>query len=166
MNSLDWTSTYHYDPLDYALPQFRLLTLLPAADRTEDISCSLEIASLDQEGLQYEALSYTWGDASIQHKIFIGRDILSINQNLNDALRRLRLQDGTRILWVDAICIDQSDISQRNHQVALMGSIFSKAQLVIAWLGEESDESDHAMGILAARYEASNLIEYGLLSII
>jgi hypothetical protein len=53
------------------------------------------------------------------------------------------------LLWVDAICIDQSNIEERNHQVKLMDLIYKNAKIVFMWLGEEADGSDLAMEILS-----------------
>lgn len=107
---------------------------------------------------EYEALSYTWGssnspviaivqtegDHSIStqtHKMFIG-------QNLACALRSLRFPERTRTLWVDAVCINQQDINERNTQVPRMGDIYSLAKSVVIWLGPESDNSTHALSTL------------------
>lgn len=66
--------------------------------------------------------------------------ILLITPNLDTALRRIRLPDRIRALWVDAICINQQDVAERGGQVQLMGSIYSKARQVIVWLGKDEDD--------------------------
>jgi hypothetical protein len=60
---------------------------------------------------------------------------LNITTNLFDALKRLRLPDADRVLWVDAICINQFDLEEKNIQVPLMKDIYSKASVVLIWLG-------------------------------
>lgn len=92
-------------------------------------------------------LRYTWatedGDSSLAKRIscaYVGEtettDLL-VTVNCASALRRLRDQSHERILWIDAICIDQRNSSERSHQVELMAEIYSNASQVLAYLGEE-----------------------------
>jgi hypothetical protein len=69
-----------------------------------------------------------------------------VTKNCEAALRRLRDKDGERILWIDAICIDQDNINERNHQVQLMKEVYSTAHQVIIWLGEASTDLDEETG--------------------
>jgi hypothetical protein len=64
---------------------------------------------------------------------------LSITANLESALRHLRLSDQQRTLWVDALCINQSDITERGSQVQLMADIYTAVSRVLIWLGPEDD---------------------------
>ncbi|KAL9602686.1 MAG: hypothetical protein Q9219_001676 [cf. Caloplaca sp. 3 TL-2023] len=114
----------------------RLLRLSPASSLSEPVHCSLVQTSLNNV-TPYEALSYTWGDATERSQLSIDGKKLSITSNLDTALRYLRAQNGPRTLWVDAVCIDQNDLDERNQQVALMRDVYSKASQVVAWLGEE-----------------------------
>ncbi|KAK0634143.1 heterokaryon incompatibility, partial [Immersiella caudata] len=82
----------------------------------------------------YDALSYTWGNLAKTHEMKIGDASLPITTNLYMALRELR-RKHTLTLWVDAVCIDQSNCQERNHQVRMMRRIFSNASSVIVWLG-------------------------------
>lgn len=112
---------------------------------------------------QYEALSYTWGSADNPQTVqVISQDNLSefrtlqISKNLAGALKHLRYPDKARSLWVDAICINQDDIPEKNTQVPRMADIFRLAERVVVWLGEESDNSTLALstlGHLAAQVE-------------
>lgn len=61
---------------------------------------------------------------------------IKIGSELHDALRRLRLPDRQRLIWIDAICINQADIEERGSQVGIMGEIYSKAEQVLIWVGE------------------------------
>lgn len=129
---------------------FRLLTLRPGRGH-EPITIHLENSQLTNPP-PYEALSYVWGDASDTTKISIlGSDSdndriqVPVTINCHAALRRLRFPDRSRILWVDAICINQSDISERNHQLSLMGRIYRTARRVAVYLGEAADASDDVM---------------------
>jgi hypothetical protein len=85
----------------------------------------------------YEALSYTWGDADITVPILLHGIPHPVTINLELALRHIRYEDRPRIMWIDALCINQKDISEKNHQVAQMREIFLDAEQVVVWLGEE-----------------------------
>lgn len=90
----------------------------------------------------YEALSYTWGSSSDGDAIIVDERRKPVTRNLFLALRRLRQKDKIRRLWVDALCIDQSNIPERNHQVGMMGQIYSFATDVIVWLGDTKELID------------------------
>ncbi|KAE8453859.1 hypothetical protein EG329_007635 [Mollisiaceae sp. DMI_Dod_QoI] len=108
---------------------------------------------------EYEALSYTWGssenpvlaivESSNDTRVSTDQKTLYIGQNLAGALRFLRSPENTRTLWVDAVCINQQDINERNAQVRRMGDIYSLAKKVIIWLGPEGDNSAHALSTLS-----------------
>lgn len=106
----------------------------------------------------FEALSYTWGQ-KIEHRIGCvdverngvrgGGHYLSVHENLWLALQRLRHETEERVLWIDAICINQTDKPERNDQVLLMPKLFHKAESVIIWLGEESHDSSAAFDLIS-----------------
>jgi hypothetical protein len=91
------------------------------------------------------ALSYTWGGSEKPYSILIEGEELDITLNLYAALLRLRHPSLERILWVDALCIDQKHDTERGQQVQLMAMIYSKAYCVIVWLGEMAGEVDGAL---------------------
>lgn len=108
---------------------------------------------------KFEALSYTWGSADDPEIAFVEytrtkagllADIgtLPIGHNLATALRHLRLPDKSRTLWVDAVCINQEDLTEREDQVKRMASIYKLAQRVVVWLGPSSGDSDTAFSYL------------------
>lgn len=98
--------------------------------------------SLDNEDhVPYEALSYAWGSETDRESVTFGAGgqfSLSVTQNLAEALRYLRYADRPRTIWVDAICINQNDDTEKSTQVSIMGDIFREASHVIAWLGLET----------------------------
>lgn len=96
----------------------------------------------------YEALSYTWGDSKKERSISCGSESIAITANLATALVRLRNTDKPRTLWIDQICINQDDVHERNKQVALMHRIYSKAESVVIWLGEEGPDDGMAFGFV------------------
>lgn len=125
---------YTCTKLESAQNQTRLLTIRPG-NRLQDIQCSLEISSLDSRP-GYEALSYVWGDETIRVPITVDGKRLDVTENLSAALRRLRDRKGGRVMWVDAICINQEDSDEKSVQVAMMRRIYSGCTRAILWLGE------------------------------
>ena len=111
--------------------EIRLLCLEPRS-QGEIIRCTTEHALLSRRPY-YEALSYEWGSKETKTITLNGKDH-DIRQNLFDALDSLRRVGMVRCLWVDAICINQKDLEERNHQVSQMASIYSQAESVIIWL--------------------------------
>ncbi|KAI1298675.1 heterokaryon incompatibility protein-domain-containing protein [Xylaria venustula] len=142
--------TYTYTPLNLEEPAFRLVRLFHGVG--QQLQCEIIHAFLEPgDIMDYEAVSYTWG--SVAHGIFFievhGETItkLSIGYNLYKLLLDLRQPFEDRILWVDAICInqDEKDTSERNHQVQQMAEIYRGAQRVLVWLGPSTHEMDLAM---------------------
>lgn len=136
-------STYDYEPLDLTKQQIRLITLQPATNPTDPITC--EIKTFDTEtGPRYVALSYTWGPVNPQQIILINGRSLSIRKNLHDFLERYRNdRNNVHYLWIDQMCISQAHEGERNHQVRLMSQIYSHSLSTIIWLGESSREVAH-----------------------
>ncbi|KAL6690370.1 heterokaryon incompatibility domain-containing protein [Trichoderma pleuroticola] len=126
----------------------RLVSLLPGSSDT--IICELITADLDSAP-RYEALSYTWGNPLDRRTIYIktteygDATEFQVTSNCFTALRCLRLADRPRILWIDAVSIDQHNFLERNHQVTLMSQIYSRAAEVIIYLGESNDNCDLAI---------------------
>ncbi|PTB46402.1 uncharacterized protein TrAFT101_004143 [Trichoderma asperellum] len=129
----------------------RLVSLQPGSDNS--IICELLIAEV-HSNISYEAVSYTWGDPGDRQTVFIKSHKherpreLFVTSNCVSALRRLRYQDRPRILWIDALSIDQSNLVERNHQVSLMAAIYSSATNVAIYLGEASEDSEQAINFI------------------
>ncbi|KAL8744361.1 MAG: hypothetical protein Q9190_003394 [Brigantiaea leucoxantha] len=104
----------------------------------------------------YEALSYTWGTSDNEEHVYVTDPSdsiqtpswLRIRANLASALRHLRHPNRQRMLWVDAISINQADINERGRQVKLMSQIYPLSKNVIIWMGPESEDSAHALETL------------------
>jgi hypothetical protein len=125
------------------------VTLLPASTKDAPIECTLSIGSLEDQNTQYEALSYEWGDPNgPQYEILLDGQPFTVRRNLWQALRCLRTELRERTLWVDAICINQEDVLERNHQVGMMGSIYNYASSVRVWLGDRGENSREAILLL------------------
>ena len=130
-----------YQALEAA--EIRLMILQPG--RGNQRVCWQLVSTSLSERPEYEALSYEWGSPDVSVLGYMDGKPTNIRQNLWDALRHLRSPSAERVLWIDAICIDQNNIEERSHQVRLMGDIYSNASAVIIWLGLESDTSRIAM---------------------
>ncbi|PMD42116.1 hypothetical protein L207DRAFT_376915, partial [Hyaloscypha variabilis F] len=116
----------------------RVLVLEPGC-ADDYLKCHLKHVSLD-DPLPYEALSYVWGDSNKKDQIHCGNGTLSVTINLHSALRHIRAEETERVVWADAVCINQDDIDERDKQVRLMGQIYRSARQKLVWLGEETKE--------------------------
>ncbi|KAH7070420.1 heterokaryon incompatibility protein-domain-containing protein, partial [Paraphoma chrysanthemicola] len=133
---------FKYEPIDLETRSFRLVRLLKGDD--EPVRCELFHAWLHdaEDVIEYEALSYTWGGMHKPYKLEINGRKLLITENLSLALQHLRRQYQDRILWVDAICINQDNHKEQGHQVRQMATIYERAEQVIFWLGPATPETD------------------------
>lgn len=170
-----------YNPLNREADEFRLLTILPDADDELQVRCTLKTYSLSQPP-PYHALSYVWGDPGVTTEIIINDAPFQATSNLECALRaiRFRLKNEQREMsgigrndeaeaaraatelqlststeyriWVDAACINQADLNERENQVLRMRDIYTKSVATIAWLGLEGDHSDDAFSLIHLLY--------------
>jgi hypothetical protein len=141
-------SRYQYSPLLPGPNSIRLLRLLPHEDENAPIQCQLLDYFLQEPGKRthlYDALSYVWGDPNNLRSIYIGKYQSPVTENLYAALLRLRDFSFERIIWVDAVCIDQENIKEKEDQIQLMAKIYSQATRVLVWLGEAAHNSDQAL---------------------
>jgi Heterokaryon incompatibility protein (HET) len=151
---------YKYRPVQ-PKDEIRILILLPPASPDEsELHCDLETAELS-DNPPYEAISYCWGAEVFPETLHLPNGTLAITENLAAALRRFRCDDHPRRLWADAVCINQHDIVEKGHQVALMGDIYRNAECVLIWLGEGSPKV--RAGIVAIRELARAASGFGIL---
>ncbi|KAF2791852.1 HET-domain-containing protein, partial [Melanomma pulvis-pyrius CBS 109.77] len=133
-------NAFSYQPLSKSSRggfETRLIYLHPGGFN-DCIYCTIYHANIleKQPQTEYTALSYVWGDATQTQSIQLGyHQLPTITTNLERALRHLRDRTSERILWVDAICINQSDWEERLSQVEQMSSVYEKAVEVRIWLG-------------------------------
>ncbi|KAH8702916.1 heterokaryon incompatibility protein-domain-containing protein, partial [Phaeosphaeriaceae sp. PMI808] len=124
-----------YDPLPARQnPHIRLLTLLPAKSEANPIRCSITPFDLTTAPA-FENLSYCWGNVAQKKLIECNKRPFQVTNNLYSALQHLRYKDKERILWIDAICINQEDWNERSAQVVIMRNIYQRAERVLVWLG-------------------------------
>jgi hypothetical protein len=154
----------------------RLLRLMPHEDQKAPIQCQIVEYHLQKPGQGthlYEALSYVWGSEKHPQPIYIqpdgesndsptaktkqdvghhsslgGKSYLLITKNLHTALSYLRNRFLERVMWIDAICINQKDSDEKGQQVQSMAKIYTNAIRVVVWLGEAAGGSDQALEVL------------------
>jgi len=145
---------YVYEPLsddqDPDAPYIRLLLLLPG-ERDSPIHCRLIRATLKDSPF-FEALSYVWGKPGETTQIQLHGSNFQATLNLENALRHLRYKNRQRCLWVDAVCINQSDNAEKSSQVILMPDIYSQAAQVLFWLGQADEHSDVTCDMISQWY--------------
>lgn len=111
-------------------------------DKKPSIEISLETFKID-EAPPYLALSYCWGKKKANKDIVCDGKTIRVTTTLLEALEHLypRMnsdsEDSPRYLWIDQLCIDQCNPQEKNHQVALMGNIYSSAVRTVIWLGPD-----------------------------
>jgi hypothetical protein len=137
---------FGYRPLHAGLNEFQLLSLQPGTGQ-DHIQCLLIKYLLDQAPA-YEALSYAWGRKIELKPISVNGSVVHTGTNLYSAPRHLRRQGSDRILWIDAICINQNDNAEKNYQVRLMRRIYEAAGQVIVWLGEATQDTSPTLSII------------------
>ncbi|KAF2399295.1 HET-domain-containing protein [Trichodelitschia bisporula] len=114
----------------------------------DEVRCSLVVKPLS-EAPAYNALSYTWGDPTSTHTIICNGQPVEIRQNLFAALRQIRKDGRTELLWADALCINQAHNVEKSKQVKMMGSIYQGADLVIAYIGEKQETDAQAFALMS-----------------
>lgn len=102
---------------------------------------------------KYIAVSYSWGapvPESAMKEIIINGEPVRIRPTLHFFLENIVTQRQTTSLWIDAICINQADVQERNQQVSAMRVIYLSAQKVYVWLGNGDDDTNYAMDHITA----------------
>ncbi|CZR50156.1 uncharacterized protein PAC_00028 [Phialocephala subalpina] len=153
---------YVYQAIDLDRPAVRLLRLLKES-YMDDIQCELFDGWIEQPegGIAYDALSYTWGSTEKNARITVNGSTMYVTSNLYAALQYLRLDNQDRIIWIDAICINQVDDKERGHQVQHMSKIYKEAEQVIVWLGRGTGESDFTMDFMKQLQENNMKVKHG-----
>ncbi|KAE8445911.1 hypothetical protein EG329_012690 [Mollisiaceae sp. DMI_Dod_QoI] len=140
----------------------RLLCIEPGSDDSP-IRCRLLVRSLEASP-PYEALSYTWGSLERDCIITCDEAPMFVTTHLYDVLQYLRKPEEERIMWIDALCINQRDDHERSEQVGIMKDIYTKAWHVVIWLGRETPEDKIAFELLdrfKQIFDERGLVELG-----
>ncbi|KAI1464976.1 HET-domain-containing protein [Daldinia caldariorum] len=164
---------HRYSPLS-GRKHIRLAIIHPGKFEDE-IFISFQTSEFPDTTSPYEALSYVWGSDNSSLLVYVkSADLavtnesqkvslvefenISITRNLDIALRYLRYVDTSRVVWIDALCINQEDDVEKGPQVAMMNDIYRLASRVVAWLGPEENDSNRAMyliGYLGSQVEVN-----------
>ncbi|KAF5643068.1 triacylglycerol lipase II precursor [Fusarium sp. NRRL 52700] len=146
---------YQYVPLDAG--QIRLLRLDPGQD-ADQLNGELIVKSLEElpprqkagtaaqtdpidpeKYVCFDAISYVWGQSTLTDTLFTPRGSIPIIASLASILRRLRDEENSNLYWADGLCINQSDVAEKEIQVSLMGIIYSSAIRVLCDIAEEAE---------------------------
>lgn len=128
----------YYEPLHEDRENIRVMRIEQGSGH--EVCCNLEVYNLHRSP-PYEALSYCWGKAAATAQISSGNlKGFPVSEHVLFAIRRLRHESRPRYVWVDAICINQSDVHERNHQIQMMRRIYTRAVRTIIWMGEFDPE--------------------------
>lgn len=125
------------------------MTIVSEPSLTSNIECKLATFSL-VDAPSYTALSYVWGDIRETAPITLNGAEIHVTTNLLAALQWMSAWDPGTYVWIDALCINQSDTDEKSHQVSIMRNIYQQAMFVTMWLGVEQDDSDLAMLMIEA----------------
>lgn len=147
---------YDYKPLDHAQKEIRLLHVKQHLNLSDGGNLEFEVATLSLKSAAirtYYALSYVWGNDPKPVGIKLDGEIVNVPDSsefaLRQVLRALKHHGHTfEYFWIDAICINQSDLAEKSVQVALMAEIYAAADAVYAWLGDSSGDVETEVNML------------------
>lgn len=149
---------YVYDRL-ISSGSIRLFTLKPGKPGSAIVGTLHQVDLPDEAHTspKYTALSYAWGSPN-DHilPIWVNDRLFRVRENLFTALQALRDEDLPKRLWIDALCISQDNIAEKNHQVGLMARIFRTAEKVLVWLGLIDDECRMAFNFMQSTQEVES----------
>ena len=157
------TVSRRYHSANYAPLKSGCIRLLKTIESADDDTASLLCYSLSHFKLStappYAALSYCWGSSYRTHRIRVHNRLVAVNRNLHHALLDLEEHAShfrAEYLWVDAICVDQATVPERDQQMQLMQDIYRGATIVFAYLGEADR---HTAGIFRAISDSQRSLE-------
>ncbi|KAK2752653.1 HET domain-containing protein [Colletotrichum kahawae] len=131
---------YYYESLGTE-DALRLISLDPAVDEGDPLSCTILQCRRSAQREEYSAISYAWGEQNPSRTLEVRCDddisYVRITSNVDALLRRFRARNKPRHLWIDAVCLDQTNGKEKAQQIPLMGRIYGEAKDVCIWLGEE-----------------------------
>jgi len=159
---------YRYQPLDLSSESIRVLRLDPAKNVDEPLTgwiYTMEIAR--SKPLQLSAISYAAEGQSPRRRYkFTCFDRtgsregqLYLTKSASDAMKAVRSRDSFRRVWIDVVCIDHSNLDEKNHQARVAGAVFSRARTIIVWLGEQgTDKAKRALEFVG-KFTVPNTLE-------
>jgi hypothetical protein len=144
LTRVDSFQSPHYKPLTRPSDQTRVLRLLPGPPGSTIRAQLLTLDFDTTRSTHYEAVSYVWGRFTGTKDIEIGGHICIVPASSEDVLQAVRYRDTERLIWIDAICINQTDQTEKQHQVAIMGKIYQEAERTVFWLGDADEHTELA----------------------
>jgi Heterokaryon incompatibility protein (HET) len=133
----------------------RLIKLGPGSTSQPIVASLITVDSAST--LQYNAISYVWGNPDATINIICDGRPMPITINLHWALIHVRKPDRPSVIWADAICINQRDVQERSHQVSMVGSIYANARTVYLCMGDDPDGG--ASNVLSILKEAKPYVD-------
>jgi len=134
-----------YGTLASERKEIRILEIVPAVGE-DMVECTMRpVALVDEPAPVYETISYYWGLPKAPSLIKLNGIVTQVPVSFEAALRRMRLSDGPRMLWIDAICINQSSLAERGQQVCLMATIYRTAKQNLVYLGEDDGHAERGV---------------------
>ena len=156
--NLEGVPPYLYQHLKHP-DSFRLIRLEPNKSHSQPLRCKLLEVRLSDHP-DYESISYAWGPLEFSSTLAISDSYKKITESLALALRKFRGRDNPRLLWADAVCINQEDVVEKGSQVEMMGNIFRQSRWVLVWLGPGDDRTAHIFNLL--KHLCSVAEDYGI----
>jgi hypothetical protein len=137
-SSASATTSFEYMPLEEDCIRIVYLHPRRAKRRAEEIECTLAHVAFGDRP-KYKALSYAWENGTTKRTIRLNGINFEVGDNLAAALVNIRGLESAgempQAIWIDAICINQSDNAEKDRQVPLMTKIYARADMVLVWLG-------------------------------
>lgn len=121
---------FQYQPLDPNIDCTRFVRIHPAEKDDDPLSCDMVHLPFGERP-KFQALSYRWGAENNPETIMINGARFEVGKNLWDGLHYLRSQGDKTLYWIDALCINQEDVMERNRQLRMMGHIYVRANTVV-----------------------------------
>ena len=160
MDQRPWPTTiYTVCPLNPENAEIRLLKVELAHSHDGALRCAFYRVSLDKHPPPYTAVSYCWGQNRHDHVIYLEQTAVKVTKIVDNVLRGV-LNDGAAFVWIDQVCIDQSNTFERSNQVGLMSGIYSRAHRVLVYLGEAGEHT--AMAVDFVEQYHNSLKDHGV----
>ncbi|KXJ94193.1 heterokaryon incompatibility protein-domain-containing protein [Microdochium bolleyi] len=140
-------TAFKYKKLNKDSHQIRLLRLSRASEGAVEGETIVRDLGL-QDSTPYDAVSYAWGDPNLCETVIVDEQVMPVTRNAFEMLCSLGRAKHQSYLWIDAICINQRDVAERNHQVQQMREIYSAARKVVIHLGGPTADTDLLMGTI------------------
>jgi hypothetical protein len=145
--------------------EIHIITLFPG-EKDTPLVCELNVSALPitrsiavADMPKYEALSYVWGAQENPSTLTLNGQTYYITRNLESALRGIRFPDSPVVIWIDALCINQTNVPERNTQVRLMHHVYWRAFDVLVWIGDGDASTDISMGFIQQAQIGSPWVE-------